>query len=336
MLPVFFGLAGHTLSADEHALFSACKPAGYILFARNIDTPDQVQRLCTQLRDIAGNAQLPILIDQEGGRVARMRPPHWQAYPPQAVFGRLYAQNPEAGLKAARLNAQLLGYDLSACAVTVNCLPLLDVPQADAHEIISDRAFSAQPEAVARLGRAVLEGLTSQGVVGVIKHIPGHGRAAVDSHLALPVVTAGDALLAQDLMPFQALNDAPMAMTAHVVYTAWDAQHCATLSPTIISDVIRGSIGFEGLLMSDDIGMQALKGDMATRARAVLEAGCDIALHCSGDLAQMQAIAQACPPITLEAQARLAQACQAIGKKVDFDVEAARAERDALLAALQG
>jgi beta-N-acetylhexosaminidase len=332
MLPVFFGLSGLVLTPEELAFFSKVQPAGYILFARNIADPAQVLRLTQALRACAGNPQLPILIDQEGGRVARMRPPHWPVYPPQAVFGALYSKNPEAGLQAARLNAELLAHDLAACGITVNCLPLLDVPQADAHDIISDRAFSHEPEAVAAIGRAVLDGLHAQGVVGVIKHIPGHGRAMSDSHVALPVVEAPDADLAHDLNPFRQLNDAPMAMTAHVVYTAWDKQLCATLSSTIISEIIRNRIGFDGLLMSDDLGMQALQGPMATRACQVLAAGCDIALHCSGDLVQMQAIAKECPKITPKARARLEHACQAIGKKNDFDVVAARLMRDALLA----
>jgi beta-N-acetylhexosaminidase len=329
MTPLFLGLSGLALTADERALFRAADPAGYILFKRNVDTPEQVRALTDALRDLAGR-DVPILIDQEGGRVARLQPPHWPAFPTGAAFGRLYDVAPLSALEAARLNARALAVMLRGLGINVDCLPLLDVPQPGAHDVIGDRAYGRDPKLVAALGGATLAGLREGGAVGVIKHIPGHGRAGVDSHLELPVVSAGRAELETDFAPFRAHGGAPMAMTAHVVYTALDAERCATLSPTVI-DVIRTDLGFAGLLMSDDLGMKALGGDFGSRATASLAAGCDIALHCSGDMAEMRAIVDAVGPIADSAKARL-DAAMAWPQAGGGDVAELAAKRDALLA----
>lgn len=341
MKPVFLGLAGQVIEPEERALFAATDPAGYILFARNIDSPTQVLALTDSLRDLAGR-DLPILIDQEGGRVARLRPPHWPVFPPGAVFGGLYDVAPISAIMAARLNAQAIAMVLRELGITVNCLPLLDVRQPDAHDIIGDRAYSTDPLWVAALGRATLDGLRAGGVCGVVKHTPGHGRAHADSHLELPVVTASREELGIDFAPFRALGNAPMAMTAHVVYTALDPLHCATLSPFIISEIIRGEMGFDGLLMSDDLGMKALGApgqlgeneshDFGARALASLAAGCDIALHCSGNFAEMRAIAEAVGPISEAASERLAAAMLHISTPAMADIADLTAQRDALLA----
>ncbi|GGE17038.1 glycosyl hydrolase [Polymorphobacter glacialis] len=320
MQPTFLGLAGLALTAEERALFQSANPAGYILFKRNIDTPEQVRALTASLTDLAGRA-LPILIDQEGGRVARLRPPHWPEYPTGEAFDRLYEVAPITAIEAARLNARSLAAMLRDLGITVDCLPLLDVRDPQGHDIIGDRAFGAEPMKVAALGRATLDGLREGGVCGVVKHIPGHGRATADSHLELPIVTASREELERDLEPFRTLHWAPMAMTAHVTYTALDPNRCATLSPIVI-DLIRTDIGFTGLLMSDDLGMHALGHpsaggyppgsnaleDFGARALASLAAGCDIALHCSGDFAEMRAICEAVPEITEAAQTRLTAA----------------------------
>lgn len=303
MIPAIFGLQGLEIKADERALFRAADPAGYILFARNVASPEQVTALTAALTDLAGRS-LPILIDQEGGRVARLRPPHWPQFPTGETFAALYERAPVTAIEACRLNALALAATLKALGITVNCLPLLDVRDPEGHDIIGDRALGTEPMQVAALGRATLDGLRQGGVCGIVKHIPGHGRAAADSHLELPVVTASLEALERDFEPFRRLAAAPMAMTAHVTYTALDPENCATLSPAVI-DFIRTDIGFSGLLMSDDLGMKALTGSFGDRARAALEAGCDIALHCSGDMAEMQAIADALGPIAPAAQRRL-------------------------------
>ena len=331
MTPVFLGLSGPVVTADEHRLFRDADPAGYILFARNCVDPDQVTALTDALRDLAGR-DLPILIDQEGGRVARLRPPHWPAFPPAARFGALYDVAPLTAIEATRLNALLIALALHDVGVTVDCLPLLDVRQPDGHDIIGDRSFGHEPMRVAALGKATLAGLAAGGVVGVVKHIPGHGRARVDSHLALPVVDASADELAVDFEPFHTLNAAPMAMTAHIVYTALDPDRCATLSPAVIAGTIRGSIGFDGLLMSDDLGMKALGGSFAERTRGCLAAGCDIALHCSGDFAEMKQVVAAAGTITPAATTRLNAAMLTATPPRDMDVAALTAQRDALLA----
>jgi beta-N-acetylhexosaminidase len=337
MIPAFFGLAGLKLSDDERALFLASEPAGYILFKRNIDSPAQVRRLTDALRDLSGNPRLPILIDQEGGRVARLRPPHWPEFPAPQRFGEAWDRAPLTAMAAARANAQALAAMLTELGIGIDCLPLLDVRADGMHDVIGDRSYGPDPLTVAALGRATLDGLRAGGCVGVVKHIPGHGRATLDSHLALPTVTASAEALETDLFPFRRLADAPMAMTAHILYPAWDKELCASLSPTIIGTIIRGEIGFENLLMSDDLGMHALGlqpggNSMAGRALGVLAAGCDIALHCSGAFAEMAEIAEALAPIGDAAATRLARA-MAWADTGTGDLTELAARRDALLAA---
>jgi len=307
--PVIFGCAGPVLGDEERRFFGSAAPVGFILFARNVERPEQLRTLVDDLRQSVGDPAAPILIDQEGGRVARLKPPHWRAAPAAAGFGALYRRAPEAALAAARLNAELIGRELSALGIDVDCLPLLDVRQPGADAVIGDRAFDEDPAIVAALGRAVRQGLANGGCQSVIKHLPGHGRAAADSHHRLPVVDASaEALEAVDFPPFRALRDAPWGMTAHIVYTAYDAENPATLSAAVIQRVIRGIIGFDGALMSDDIEMGALSGRLEDRASAALAAGCDLVLHCSGDLAGMRSIAADLPPLSAAAAGRLARA----------------------------
>ena len=333
MKPLFVGLSGPDLSADERAFFGEAEPAGYILFKRNCVDRAQLLRLTDALRALAGRADLPILIDQEGGRVARLQPPQWPAFPTAERFDALYDVAPISAIEAARANAQAIAAVLAEVGLTVDCLPLLDVRTSEGHDIIGDRALGREPMRVAALGRAVIEGLRAGGVVGVVKHVPGHGRAKADSHVELPVVDADAAALERDLEPFVKLRDAAMAMTAHVVYPAWDADRCASLSATVIGEVIRGRIGFAGLLMSDDIGMRALSGSFAERAAGVLAAGCDIALHCSGDMAEMAEIAGAVGTIADAGRARLDAAMATIaGTPAAIPLDALVAKRDALLA----
>lgn len=345
MIPAFLGLEGLTITDAERALFRASDPAGYILFKRNIDSPDQVRALTQALTDLAGR-RLPILIDQEGGSVARLRPPHWPEFPTGETFASLYRRAPVTAIEACRLNALALAATLAALGITVNCLPLLDVRDPEGHDIIGDRALGFEPMQVSALGRATLDGLRQGGVCGVVKHIPGHGRAAADSHLELPIVTASIEALERDFEPFRRLATAPMAMTAHVTYTALDPDRCATLSPTVI-DFIRNDIGFSGLLMSDDLGMKALGNpqsgghphgsnalmDFGARALASLDSGCDIALHCSGDFAEMRAIAEALGPISPAAQRRLDAAMAWAGPGDSTAPERWAEARDRLLAA---
>ena len=325
MQPLFLGLAGLALNDDERALFRAANPAGYILFKRNVDSPDQLRALTQSLRDLAGR-DVPILIDQEGGRVARLRPPHWPEFPTGERFGLLYDKAPITAIEACRLNALALAALLKDLGINVDCLPLLDVRDTQGHDIIGDRSFGAEPMVVSALGKAVLDGFKAGGICGVVKHIPGHGRARADSHLELPVVTASREELERDFEPFRRLADAPMAMTAHITYTALDAARCATLSPDVI-DFIRQDIGFGGLLMSDDLGMRALGNpqsgghppgskalqDFGARALASLDAGCDIALHCSGDFNEMRSIIEAAPVMSDAAATRLSAAMAWMG-----------------------
>ena len=304
---VIFGLSGAALTADERTLFAAADPLGFILFQRNCAEPGQVRRLVDDLRAAVGRADAPVLIDQEGGRVQRLKPPSWRDAPKAAAIAALAETCDTAAVTAAWLNARLIACDLESLGITVDCAPVVDLLHAGADAIIGDRAYGSEPGRVAMLARAVCAGLLAGGVLPVIKHIPGHGRARVDSHLALPVVeTAADALRATDWAPFAALADQPWAMTAHVVYRAIDPERPATLSAKVIGEVVRGAIGFEGVLVSDDIGMGALSGSLAARAEAALAAGCDVVLHCSGDLAEMQAIVPVCPPIGADLAARLA------------------------------
>lgn len=332
MTPLFLGLEGLSLSDAERSFFGSVKPAGYILFKRNVADPAQVRALTDDLRALSGRDDLPILIDQEGGRVARLQPPNWPAFPPGRVFDALYDISPIGAIEAARHNARALGLMLAELGITVDCLPLLDVPVPGAHDIIGDRALGREPMRVAALGKAVLEGLAQGGVVGVVKHIPGHGRASADSHVELPVVGASLEELAIDLEPFEKLRDAPMAMTAHVIYTALDPDRCASLSPIVINDIIRGRIGFDGLLMSDDLGMHALKGSFADRARGVLDAGCDIVLHCSGNMAEMEEVAGAVSAMSPKVHDRLERAMAGISRNPAGDFAQAIEKRDALLA----
>jgi beta-N-acetylhexosaminidase len=333
MKPAFLGLSGPDLTPDERTFFTRVEPAGYILFRRNCVDRVQLRRLTDDLRALSGRDDVPILIDQEGGRVARMQPPEWPAFPPAARFDALYDVAPISAIEAARANAQAIAAVLTEVGVNVDCLPLLDVRTREGHDIIGDRALGSEPMRVAAMGRAVIEGLRAGGVVAVVKHMPGHGRALADSHVELPVVTADAAALERDLAPFVALRTAPMAMTAHVVYPAWDGAECASLSATVIGDVIRGRIGFAGLLMSDDLGMHALRGDFGARAAGVLAAGCDIALHCSGDMAEMIAVTDAIGDIGEAARERLAAAMATIAAPADtVPLEDLLAKRDALLA----
>ena len=287
------GCAGLTLSREERAFFREVQPWGFILFKRNVDTPDQVRALVDSLRACVERPDAPVLIDQEGGRVQRLGPPHWRRYPPGRAYGALKGNDPLLRREITRLGARLLAHDLAELGINVDCVPVLDVPEPGAHDVIGDRAYGATPQEVALLGRAAAEGLIAGGVLPVIKHIPGHGRAKSDSHLALPVVDASyDELDARDFAPFRVLSDMPMAMTAHVVYTAVDPKRPATTSKKAMREVIRGAIGFDGLVMSDDLSMKALSGDFAERARASLAAGCDVVLHCNGDMAEMKAVLQ--------------------------------------------
>jgi beta-N-acetylhexosaminidase len=293
-----YGCAGTALSDDEQRFFADCRPWGFILFARNIVDREQVRRLTTSMRESIGDADAPVLIDQEGGRVARLKPPHWSERPAAARFGALHAISPEAAREAAYLNARLMARDLADVGVTVNCAPVLDVPVEGADSVIGDRAFSRDPAVVIDLGRAMIEGMSDGGVLAVMKHIPGHGRATADTHKALPhVTTALEELSASDFVTFRSLNHCPLAMTAHIVFDAIDPQRPATTSPKVIRDVIRGEIGFEGVLISDDISMKALKGPLSVRTKAALFAGCDIVLHCSGAMKEMREVAEEAKPL---------------------------------------
>jgi len=329
-LAAIFGCAGVRLTSSEKAFFRDTGPAGFILFARNIESPRQVRALTAELREAAGNANCPILIDQEGGRVARLKPPHWRAAPPQGLFG---AMGEEQGARAARLNARLLAAELAELGINVDCLPLLDLRFPGAHDIIGDRAFGGSVGIVSRLGRAVCEGLLDGAVLPVIKHIPGHGRARADSHLELPRVEAARTELeATDFAPFRALADMPLAMTAHIVYAAIDAARPATTSPVVMGEIVRGFIGYDGLVMTDDLSMQALAGDFASRTRASLAAGCDLVLHCNGDMDEMRAVAAAARPLDADGVRRYQGALSMIAAPAPFDRNAGLAELDALIA----
>ena len=333
MKPVIFGLSGLTLTDDEKRLFRDVEPAGYILFKRNIQDRDQVRALTDSLRTLHGRDDVPVLIDQEGGRVARMRPPVWPDFPAGGAFDALYDLAPMTAIEAARCNAEAIALSLNEVGINVDCLPVLDVRVPETHSAIGDRALGSDPMRVAALGRAILDGLAKGGVIGVVKHMPGQGRASVDTHHDLPHVTASAAELEQDLAPFRALNSAAMGMTGHVVYDVWDYQHTATMSPYVLNDIIRANIGFDGLLMSDDLDMNALQGDVATRALRCVEAGCDIALNCWGRFDEMVAIANLLPEITADARTRLDTAMATIRPVDHFDRIAALTEkRDALLA----
>ena len=328
MTPAIFGIQGQSLTASERDFFKDSQPFGFILFGRNVAQRDQLRALTDDLRSLTGRDQLPILIDQEGGRVARMQAPQWPVYPPAAIFEAIYAHDPSCGLEACALNFEALALDLAEVGITVTCAPVLDVPIVGAHDVIGDRAFSQNPEYVAKLGEACLVGLRAGGVEGVIKHIPGHGRSAVDSHEDLPRVTASDAELASDLLPFRALSGALMAMTAHVIFDAWDADQCATLSPSVIDQVIRKKIGFDGLLMSDDLDMKALSGEIGELARASQRAGCDVVLNCWAKMADMVSIAEKLSTPSIQSQDRMSRACAELALATSF---ATISERQAAL-----
>jgi beta-N-acetylhexosaminidase len=326
------GISGLELSADERAFIAAERPWGFILFKRNIETPAQVASLVGELRDLIGSADAPVLIDQEGGRVQRLGPPHWPVYPPGAVFGALYDIDPQLGFQAARLSSRLIAADLIDLGITVDCLPLADVPIEGSDAVIGNRAYGTEADKVAAIARAITAGLEQGGVLPVLKHIPGHGRATADSHFRLPTVdTARDELDRTDFAAFQPLADLPMAMTAHVVFSALDPAHPATTSATIIRQVIRGVIGFQGLLMSDDVSMNALAGSIAERTRAIVNAGCDMVLHCNGKLDEMRDVARETPELTGEALNRANRALASRKAPQPLDRQAARAELDALM-----
>jgi beta-N-acetylhexosaminidase len=324
---MILGASGTRLTEDEKQFFRGAKPWGFILFARNVFEPQQIRDLVAEMRDCAGRTDAPVFIDQEGGRVQRLRPPLAPNYPPGAALGTLYRRNREAGLRAAWLLSRLHAFDLRAVDVTADCLPVLDVPVEGAHDVIGDRAYGKDPETVAALGRAAAEGLLAGGVLPVIKHIPGHGRAFADSHLVLPVVdTPIEELRRHDFPPFHALRDMPMAMTAHVVYRAIDAQNPATTSKKAVSEIIRGEIGFDGLLMSDDVSMKALSGDFAARTDTILAAGCDVILHCNGVMEEMRAVAARTPVLAGSALERAEKALLPLQHRDDTNETAARAE----------
>ncbi|CUU18302.1 beta-N-acetylhexosaminidase [Bradyrhizobium sp. JR7.2] len=327
------GVSGTELTAAEREFIRAERPWGFILFKRNVEAPAQVAALVEELRAAAGAADAPVLIDQEGGRVQRLGPPHWPVYPPGAIFSTLYDADSVLGLTAARLSARLIASDLADLGITVDCLPLADVPVPGADAVIGNRAYGTEPGKVAAIARAVTEGLEQGGVLPVLKHIPGHGRATADTHFKLPTVDAPrDELDRTDFAAFKPLADLPMAMTAHVVFSAVDPAHPATTSATMITQVIRGVIGFQGLLMSDDVSMNALSGNIAERTRAIFAAGCDMALHCNGNIEEMREVAGQTPELSGTALARAKAALASRKAPQPFDRVAARAELDALIA----
>ncbi|HEV2565466.1 MAG TPA: beta-N-acetylhexosaminidase [Microvirga sp.] len=328
------GCSGTELTPDEVAFFKEADPWGFILFRRNVESPEQVRALCASLRDSVGRSDAPILIDQEGGRVQRLGPPHWPKYPSGSTYGRLHANDPLVQREITRLGARLIAHDLRSVGITVDCLPVLDVPSPGAHDVIGDRAYGRTPSQVAILGRAAAEGLLAGGVLPVVKHMPGHGRAGADSHLALPVVEAPrEELERHDFAPFRMLTDMPLAMTAHVVYTALDPDHPATTSRVVMEEIVRGHIGYDGLVMTDDLSMHALSGSFRDRTEAAFAAGCDMALHCNGNMEEMSAVAEAAPVLSGEALRRANAALARITHDPEpLDPVDARARLDSALA----
>jgi len=321
------GCLGYSLTADEIAFFRDERPWGFIIFLWNIDEPAQVQDLCASFRDAVGDPNAPILIDQEGGRVRRLQPPHWQTYPSAAALAGLYKDNPEDSIRAVWLMSRLHAFDLLKLGVTINCLPVLDVQLPSSHDSIGDRSYGRDPQMVANLGRAACDGLLAGGVMPVIKHMPGQGRSKLDSHLELPVVEATLAELeASDFIPFKALSDVSMAMTAHIVYQDLDPNCPATTSSMIISQIIREKIGFNGLLMSDDVSMNALSGDCGERSKSVFDAGCDVVLHCNGKMDEMQLVAENSPELSGKSLERAINAMKGVGQCDASDEQALRAE----------
>jgi beta-N-acetylhexosaminidase len=333
MQAAIYGLGGERLTSDERAFFKDADPAGFILFRRNCVDKAQLRALTDELRSLHGRDDVPILIDQEGGRVARLQPPVWPAFPAAGRFSDLYQKAPISAIEAARVNAQTIGLVLREAGVNVNCAPVLDLRQPGGHDIVGDRAFGSEPMQVAALGRAVLDGMQAAGVIGILKHMPGHGRAMSDSHAELPVVTVSEEELELDLAPFRSLKKARIGMVAHLVYTAWDPENCASLSSAVIRDVVRKRIGFDGLLLSDDLGMHALSGCFGDRGRGVIAAGCDLALHCSAVMEEMVAVANAVGEMSEPGRERLDRAMAGIaGADESVGYEELTAKRDALLA----
>ena len=329
MTPAIFGIAGTALSPDERAFFREADPVGYILFARNCETQDQLRALTDSLRAIHGRDRLLVSIDQEGGRVARMKPPEWTRYPAGEAFDRLYQVAPASAIEAVRVNARAMGKELRRAGITVNYHAPFDVRRPETDQAIGDRALGSDPMQVAALGRAVLDGLASAGVAGCLKHMPGHGRATADSHKQLPVVNASDAELEADIAPFRALAGTPIGMSAHIRFTAWDADLPATQSPWVIQHIIRERIGFDGLLLTDDIDMQALDGTIPQRAERAIAAGCDVVLNCWARMDDMEGIAKVLPALSPQAAERLERALAVTAIAGDGDDD--RAERLALL-----
>lgn len=334
MIPAIFGCSGPELTADERAFFREADPAGYILFGRNCIDPAQLRALTDELRELHGRERLLISIDQEGGRVARLRPPQWAAYPSGEAFDRLYDVAPASAIEAARVGAKAMGLELSAMGITVDYHPPLDVRQAGAHDVIGDRALGSDPMQVAAIGRAILDGLAAGGVTGCIKHMPGHGRSNVDTHKEMPTVHASVEELQSDLSPFRALNSALIGMTGHLKFPVWDTEHPATLSPAIIKDIIRGEIGFDGLLLTDDIDMEALDGTIPERSAKAQAAGCDIVLNCWAKVDDMTGICDALAPMSDAVTARLDKALEGtrISDTVVDEQTELLAKRDTLLA----
>lgn len=321
---VIYGCEGLSLTEEERRFFTEQNPLGFILFARNCDNPAQVKALVDELKATVSHREALVLIDQEGGRVARLRPPHWRAYPAARTLADLADKNVQHAAEAIYLNSRLIADELVQLGINVDCLPLADVPVEGSHAIIGDRAYGDEPERVAMLAREASQGLLDSGVLSVLKHIPGHGRALVDSHEDLPVVSADiDELRATDFAPFKELADIPLGMTAHVLYDAIDAENVATLSPAVIQ-LIREEIGFDGLLMTDDLSMKALKGDFAQLTRDALHAGCDVILHCNGKMEEMQAIASTVTALSGEAAARAERAGKWLSRNEPFDVDVAQ------------
>ena len=335
MTPAIFGIAGESLSADERAFFKAADPAGYILFARNCVSKDQLRALTDDLRSIHGRDNTLISIDQEGGRVVRMKPPEWSSYPAGEVFDKLYQTAPATAIEAARVNSRAMGAELASMGINVTFQAPLDVRREETDNVIGDRSLGSDPAQVAALGRAVIEGLAEAGVTGCLKHMPGHGRATADSHKEMPIVTASAEELEVDIAPFRSLaSKAKIGMSAHIEFTAWDAENPATLSPTVIADIIRESIGFDGLLLTDDIDMQALDGSIAERSAKALAAGCDIVLNCWAKIPDMEATVEAVPALTKHGAERLAAVfADAPAEIAEGDRMELLAKRDALLGA---
>ena len=323
------GCAGLALVAAERDFLAEAQPWGLILFRRNVDSPDQLRHLTQSFRDAVGRPDAPVLVDQEGGRVQRLGQPHWPRYPSAARIGQAYATDPAAGVRLAHRGGELVARDLSDCGITVDCAPVLDVPQEGSSAVIGDRAFGRDPDSIAALGRAFAEGLMAGGALPVMKHCPGHGRAEVDSHVDLPRVSADLAALARDFAPFKALADLPIAMTAHVTYLALDPERPATTSRFVIERIIRGEINFDGLLLSDDLSMEALKGSLGSRAENALAAGCDIALHCNGVMEEARQVAAVAPRLEGRAASRAEAALRRLTTPVPRDVTA---DRSAFLA----